>query len=118
MDAEFVIDQRHADVAKRAAKVLRQADIEDGDHLGEHPENKARNAETEDRLRSFVERIERLEAERKDLGADIKDVYAEAKSAGFNVTVLRQLIKIRKQDASDVEEVETLLDIYRRALGM
>jgi uncharacterized protein (UPF0335 family) len=71
-----------------------------------------------DRLRSLVERIERLEEERKALSADIKDIYAEAKSAGFDVKVLRQLIRIRKQEAAEVEELETLLDVYRRALGM
>jgi uncharacterized protein (UPF0335 family) len=71
-----------------------------------------------DRLRSLVERIERLEEERKALGNDIKDIYAEAKSAGFDVKVLRQLIRVRKQEAADVEEQETLLDLYRRALGM
>jgi uncharacterized protein (UPF0335 family) len=71
-----------------------------------------------DRLRSLVERIERLEEERKALGSDIKDIYAEAKSAGFDVKVLRQLIRIRRQEAADVEEQETLLDVYRRALGM
>jgi uncharacterized protein (UPF0335 family) len=71
-----------------------------------------------DRLRSLVERIERLEEERKALGSDIRDIYAEAKSAGFDVKVLRQLIRIRKQEAADVEEQQTLLDVYRRALGM
>ena len=71
-----------------------------------------------DRLRSLIERIERLEEERKALGSDIKDIYAEAKSAGFDVKVLRQLMRIRKQEASEVEEQETLLDLYRRALGM
>ena len=71
-----------------------------------------------DRLRSIVERIERLEQERKALGDDIKDIYSEAKSAGFDPKVLRQLIRIRKQEAAEVEEQETMLDIYRRALGM
>ena len=71
-----------------------------------------------DRLRSIVERIERLEEERRALGSDIKDIYSEAKSAGFDVKVLRQLITIRKKQASEVEEQETLLDVYRRALGM
>jgi uncharacterized protein (UPF0335 family) len=71
-----------------------------------------------DRLRSLIERIERLEEERKALGSDIKDIYAEAKSAGFDVKVIRQLIRIRKQEPADVEEQETLLDVYRRALGM
>ena len=71
-----------------------------------------------DRLRSIVDRIERLEEERKALGSDIKDIYAEAKSAGFDVKVLRQLIRIRKQEPAEVEEIESLLDVYRRALGM
>ena len=71
-----------------------------------------------ERLRSLVERIERLEEERKALGGDIRDIYAEAKSAGFDVKVLRQLISIRKKEPADVEEQETLLDVYRRALGM
>jgi uncharacterized protein (UPF0335 family) len=71
-----------------------------------------------DRLRSLIERIERLEEERKALGNDIKDIYGEAKSAGFDVKVLRQLIRIRKQEPADVEEQETLLDLYKRAIGM
>ncbi|WP_298215074.1 DUF2312 domain-containing protein [Acidocella sp.] len=71
-----------------------------------------------ERLRSIVERIERLEEERKALGADIKDIFNEARSAGFDVAVLRQVIKLRKKEPAEVEEQETLLDIYRRALGM
>ena len=71
-----------------------------------------------DRLRSLVERIERLEEERKALGSDITDIYAEAKSAGFDPKVLRALIRVRRQEAAEVEEQETMLDIYRRALSM
>lgn len=71
-----------------------------------------------DRLRSLVERIERLEEERRAIGNDVKDIFAEAKSAGFDPKVLRQLMRIRKQKAAEVEEQETMLDIYRRALGM
>ncbi len=71
-----------------------------------------------DRLRSIIERIERLEEERKALGSDIKDIFAEAKSAGFDVKVVRQIIRIRRQEPADVEEQEALLDVYRRALGM
>lgn len=71
-----------------------------------------------DRLRSLVDRIERLEEERKALGSDIKDIYAEAKSAGFDVKVLRKLIASRRQEPDAVEAEETLLDVYRRALGM
>ncbi len=71
-----------------------------------------------DRLRSIIERVERLEEERKALSGDIKDIFTEAKSAGFDVKVLRQIIRIRKQEPAEVEEQETLLDVYRRALGM
>ena len=71
-----------------------------------------------DRLRSIIERVERLEAERKALASAIKDIFTEAKSAGFDVKVIRQIIRIRKQEPAEVEEQETLLDIYRRALGM
>lgn len=71
-----------------------------------------------DRLRSIIERVERLETERKALADDIKDIFKEAASAGFVVKVVRQIIRLRKQEPSEVEEQETLLDIYRRALGM
>jgi uncharacterized protein (UPF0335 family) len=71
-----------------------------------------------DRLRSLVERIERLEEERKALAGDIRDIYAEAKAAGFDVKVLRQVIRLRRQDQAEVQEQESLLDLYKRALGM
>jgi uncharacterized protein (UPF0335 family) len=71
-----------------------------------------------DRLRSIVERIERLMGERKALASDIKDIYSEAKSAGFDVPVLRTLIGIRNKEPADVEEAEAILDVYRVALGM
>ena len=71
-----------------------------------------------DRLKSFVERIERLEEEKKTLQADIKEVYAEAKGTGFDTKIMRQLIRIRKMDKDDLDEQETLLDLYKRAIGM
>jgi uncharacterized protein (UPF0335 family) len=71
-----------------------------------------------DRLKSFIERIERIEEERKTLGDDIKEVYAEAKGTGFDTKIMRQLIRIRKMDKDDLDEQETLLDVYKRALGM
>jgi len=70
-----------------------------------------------DRLRSIVERIERLDEERKGLAADIKDIFQEAKSAGFDVKVIRALLAERKKDAAEVEEHRTLLELYRDALG-
>jgi uncharacterized protein (UPF0335 family) len=71
-----------------------------------------------DRLKSFIERIERLEEERKTLSDDIKEVYAEAKGTGFDTKIMRQLIRLRKMDKDDLDEQETLLDVYKRALGM
>ena len=71
-----------------------------------------------DQLRSFVERIERLEEEKQSIADDIKDVYAEAKGTGFDTKVLRQIIRLRKQDAAERQEHEALLDLYMHALGM
>ena len=71
-----------------------------------------------ERLRSFIERIERLEEEKRTLAADIKEVYAEAKGNGFDAKIMRQLIRLRRMDKDDLDEQETLLDLYKRALGM
>ena len=71
-----------------------------------------------ERLKSFIERIERLEEEKAALAADIKDVFAEAKGTGFDTKIMRQILKIRKMDKDDVDEQETLLDLYKQALGM
>ncbi len=73
---------------------------------------------TADQLRSFIERIERLEEEKKALGEDIKEVYAEAKGEGFDTKVMRQVIRIRRMDEADLHEQEELIDVYKRALGM
>jgi len=69
-------------------------------------------------LKSIVERIEKLEEEKKAIGDDIKDVFAEAKANGFDVKILRAVLRLRKQDAAEREEAETLLDLYLNALGM
>ena len=71
-----------------------------------------------DRLRSLIERIERLEEEKKALSGDIRDVFAEAKSAGFDVKIMRTIIKLRKMNAADRDEQETLLETYRKALDL
>ncbi len=71
-----------------------------------------------ERLRTFVERVERLEEEKAALIADIKEVYAEAKGGGFDIKILRKIISLRKLDKSDRLEQEELLDIYMRALDM
>ena len=69
-------------------------------------------------LRSFIERIERLEEEKRTLANDIKEVYAEAKGTGFDTKIIRQLIRLRRMDKDDLDEQDTLLDIYKRAIGM
>ena len=71
-----------------------------------------------EQLKSLIERIERLEDEKRALGEDIKEVYAEAKGTGFEPKIMRQLIKIRKMDKDEHDEQESLLDLYKRALGM
>lgn len=71
-----------------------------------------------ERLRSYVERIERLEEEKAALAADIREVYAEARGSGFNLKVLRQVVRLRRMNSADRQEHETLLDVYKRALGM
>ena len=71
-----------------------------------------------ERLRSLIERIERLEEEKGALTADIREVYAEAKATGFDVKIMRQVIRLRKMDRHDREEQEHLLDLYKRAIGL
>ena len=69
-----------------------------------------------DRLRSLIERIERLEEEKKAIASDIRDIYAEAKGAGFDTKIMKAIIKLRKMNAADRDEQDMLLDTYRRAL--
>ena len=71
-----------------------------------------------ERLKSFVERIERLEEEKTALSGDIKEVYSEAKSVGFDTKIMRQVIRIRRLDKADRQEQEAILDLYLSALGM
>jgi uncharacterized protein (UPF0335 family) len=71
-----------------------------------------------DQLRSIIERIERLEEERKTMSDDIRDVYAEAKGNGFDVKALRAIVRMRKQDPNERAEAETILETYMNALGM
>ena len=71
-----------------------------------------------DQLRAFVERIERMEEEKKAITDDIKEIYAEAKGMGYDTKVLRQVVRIRKQDQNERAEQEAILDTYLHALGM
>ena len=86
--------------------------------LDQGPADAATSDSSAARLKSFIERIERLEEEKAATANDIKEVYAEAKGTGFDVKVMRQVIRIRKQDVEDRREQEELLDLYKRALGM
>lgn len=70
------------------------------------------------KLKSYIERIERLEEEKKGLSSDITDLFSEAKSNGFDVKTMRQVLKLRKMKSSDRTEAEYMLDLYKRALGM
>jgi uncharacterized protein (UPF0335 family) len=71
-----------------------------------------------DQLKAFVERVERLEEEKKTISDDIRDVYAEAKGNGYDVKALRAIVRLRKQDADERKEHETILETYMHALGM
>ncbi len=90
-----------------------------GDELiGHNSEPAATGGFAADRLRSIIERVERLEEEKRALSGDIKDIFVEAKSAGFDVKIVRQVIRLRTMEPAEVDEQQTLLDIYCRALGM
>jgi len=71
-----------------------------------------------EQLKSFIERIERLEEEKKALADDIKDIFSEAKANGFDVAALRAILKIRKEDADERQEHEAIVDLYCQALGI
>ncbi len=73
---------------------------------------------TADELRQFIERIERLDAEKKDLAEQQKEVMAEAKGRGYDTKVMRKLIMLRKRDQNDIAEEEAILEMYKEALGM
>ncbi len=76
-------------------------------------------AETaDDRLRLLIERIERLEEEKKGIGDDIKDVYSEGKAVGYDAKIMRQIIRLRKMKPDDRREMEAILELYKTALGI
>jgi uncharacterized protein (UPF0335 family) len=76
------------------------------------------NSATAGQIKAIIERIERLEEEKRQIAADIKDVYAEAKANGFDTKVLRKVITLRRQDADERREQEAILETYLNALGM
>lgn len=99
------------------AKKSKVDDDEDlvGDPLSKDSESHGQAA---GQLRAFIERVERLEEEKKTIADDIKDVFAEMKGVGFDTKAVRQIIRERKQDQAERQEHESILDIYRAALGM
>ena len=76
------------------------------------------NGITAEQLRSYIERVERLESEKAEIADQIKEVMSDAKANGFDTKVMRQVLKLRKMDARDRAEQESLLELYTRALGM
>jgi uncharacterized protein (UPF0335 family) len=88
------------------------ATIDDG------PSEQATTQFARDQLKAIIERIERLEEEKKTISDDIRDVYAEAKGNGFDVKALRTIVRLRKQDVEERKEQETILETYMHALGM
>ena len=73
---------------------------------------------TDDRLRLLIERVERLEEEKKGIADDIRDTYAEAKAVGYDAKIMRQIVRLRKMNKDDRAEMEMLLDTYKAALGL
>jgi uncharacterized protein (UPF0335 family) len=82
------------------------------------PDGQADTGISAQRLKSFIERIERLEEEKKTMGADIREVYSEAKSAGFDTKIMRKVISLRRLDTAERQEQEALLQVYIDAIGM
>lgn len=76
------------------------------------------SAVAKDRLKTFIERVERLEEEKKAIADDIKEIFAEAKGEGFDTKVIKMILNIRKQDSNERAEQEAILDLYQHALGM
>lgn len=82
------------------------------------PEEKTKTAFAKDQLKSFIERIERVEEEKNALSTDIREIYAEAKGQGYDVKIMRQVVRLRKLDKADYEEQEAMLELYKQALDM
>lgn len=78
----------------------------------------SRSTSADDRLRLLVERIERLEEEKKGIGDDIKDIYSEARATGYDAKILKQIVRLRKMKPDDRREMEAVLETYKAALGI
>ncbi len=73
---------------------------------------------SDDQLRLFIERVERLEEEKKGIADDVRDVYSEAKGQGYDTKIMRQIVRLRKMSQQDRQEMETILELYKAALGL
>ena len=116
MTAIAEIETAVSDVAAAGQAAAQSAALE----AAQNPDGKPVDVDglAGEHLAQFVDRIERLEEEKQDLMADIRDVYNEAKGTGFDPKVMRQIVRLRKMDQNDVDEQETLLHLYKQALGM
>ena len=104
------------DAAQKAARPARSPKMKEDADFKKHNQGSYRVAK--DELRSFIERLERLDAEKADIADQAKEVNAEAKSRGYDTKVMRKLITMRKKDPAEVSEEEAVLELYREALGM
>ncbi len=73
---------------------------------------------SDDQLRLFIERVERLEEEKKGIADDVRDIYSEAKGQGYDTKIMRQIVRLRKMSQQDRQEMETILELYKAALGL
>jgi uncharacterized protein (UPF0335 family) len=89
-----------------------------GNRFSDHWRNRPMATASDDRLRLLIERIERLEEEKKGIADDIRDTYAEAKAVGYDAKIMRQIVRLRKMKPDDRAEMEAILDTYKAALGL
>ena len=111
--SENAVRDRHA----RLNFTVSPSGVPDG-HRRRRQAKRPRHRFAKDQLKAIIERIERLEEEKKTISDDIRDVYAEAKGNGFDVKALRAIVRLRKQDADERQEQEAILETYMQALGM
>lgn len=118
-----LVDRIAADLTAAGATVTTGSDGTPTIHipvegLKSLPETKAKNGNADDRLRLLIERIERLEEEKKGIGDDIKDVYNEAKATGYDAKIMRVVVSIRKMKPDDRREHDAVLELYKSSLGI
>lgn len=110
------VEKLAANLAARGARITRSSDGQAQMTIPVDLPDESRS--TDDRLRLLIERVERLEEEKKGCADDIRDVYAEAKAVGYDVKVMRQIVRLRKMRPDDRREMEMVLDTYKAALGL